>query len=72
MIIQVDWYNKEKDITTRKSFDVLYAETKDGRVVVKYNENSAYQESYTKADWDKLVALSAKAIKAEAGLTFTK
>ena len=72
MIIQVDWYNKEKDITTRKTFDVLYGETKEGRVIVKYNEASAYSESYSKEDWKKLVDSSAKAIKAEVGVTFTK
>ena len=70
MIIQVDWYNK--DITTRKTFDVLYGTTKEGRVIVKYNETSAYSESYSKEDWKKLVDSSAKAIKAEAGVTFTK
>jgi len=72
MIIQTDWYNKDKDITTRKTFDVLFGETKDGRILVKYNEASSYSESYSKKDWDKLVASSAKAVKAEAGTVLAK
>ena len=72
MIIQVDWYNKEKDITTRKTFDVFYGETAEGRVIVNLKESMIYSESYSKEDWKKLVSSSAKAIKAEAGVTFTK